>query len=266
MDSVHGQTFSDWECIVVDDGSTDGTKDIVDGYLNSDSRFVYCLNHRNRGAQGARNEGILQAKGEWVLLFDSDDYMHPDYLERMVPMLTGDNNIVACYGRMVEEKTGEELEIMDDVKEGRIYKELLRSDSYVTYQTSIIKKKCLSEIGLLDEKCPSHQELDTHLRLSRLYEYRVAPEVLWDYFVGRDDAISVDKRRHIEGQLYIRKKHWLEYRTMAYRQFLNGMRILWELSEGVPENESAYKGTIMCLAPELPLLLFKRKLMKLWRR
>ncbi len=266
MDSVLCQTFSDWECIVVDDGSTDGTREVVDGYLKTDSRFVYCLNHRNRGAQGARNEGVLLAKGEWILLFDSDDYMYPDYLERMAPLLTSDNNIVVCYGRMVEERTGKELQIMDNVKEGRLYKQFLRGNCYVTYQASIIRKECLNTIGLLDEKCPSHQELETHLRLSRLYGYQVVPEVLWDYFVGRDDAISVDKRRHIEGQLYIRKKHWLAYRTMAYRRFLNGMRILWELSEGVPENESAYKGTIMRLAPELPLLLFKRKLKKLWRR
>ena len=265
LDSVMRQTYTDWECIVVDDGSTDETISIVDEYIGKDNRFSCVANSRKKGAQGARNEGIVHARGEWILLFDSDDSMHHDYLEKVAPLLTNDNNIVACYGRMVEENSGKEIETLDNIKEGRVLKELLRGDCYYTYNAFVVRKKCLEEIGLLDEVCPSHQELETHLRLSRLCHYRVVHEVLWDYYVGRGDSISVDKRRHIEGLLYIREKHWLAYRIMAYRRFLNGMRFMWELSEGVPEKESAYKWKIIRLAPELPLLLFKRKVKKLWR-
>jgi len=263
MDSVLGQTFSDWECIVVDDRSTDNTKGVVDEYIKKDSRFEYCLNRRNRGAQGARNEGIIRAKGEWILLFDSDDYLYPDYLEKMAPLLTSNNHIVSCFGRMIEERTGKELQKMNNLMAGSVFTELLRGNCYYTYNSSIIRRKCLLEIGLLDEKCPSHQELDTHLRMSRLYEYRLVPEILWDYYVGREDTISTDSLKHIEGLLYVKRKHLFYYRTKAYRSFLVGMRHLWELTEEQYGKRETLRRKILLLAPELPFFLMKRKMKKL---
>jgi len=265
MDSVAKQSYSEWECIIVDDGSTDNTKQVVEEYIKDDNRFSYLCNHRNKGAQGARNEGIVHAKGEWILLFDSDDSMHSDYLEKTGPLLKMNANIVSCFGRIVEEKTGKVLGVIDNMKEGFVFADLLKGGCYFTFNAFLVRKKCLEEIGLLDENCPSHQELDTHLRLSCMYDYCVVPEVLWDYYVGREDSISFDKFKHIEGQLYIKKKFLFDYRTKAYRSFLNEMRSLWEMSREVPDNMSSLRREMLWIAPELPLLLLKRKLKKLWQ-
>ena len=264
LDSVCGQSYSDWECIIVDDHSTDNTKDIVDDYLRRDKRFMYCMNHRKKGAQGARNEGVLHAKGDWVLLFDSDDVMHTDYLEKMEPLMTSSNNMISCYGRMIEEESGKELGIMDRLKGGRVFKELLQGDCYFTYQATLIRKKCLEAIGYLDEKCPSHQEWDTHLRLSRLYEYQVIPEVLWDYYVGRGDTISVNKEKHVSGLLYVMTKNIFYYRTVAYRSLLKKTRMLWEecAAENGLNNRNITRFKIMMLVPELSLVLGVRRVKK----
>ena len=259
------QSYLEWECIIVDDGSTDNTKQVVEEYIKGDNRFSYRCNRRKKGAQGARNEGIIHAKGEWILLFDSDDFMHSDYLEKTESLLNKSNSVVSCFGRTVEEKTGKVLGVIDNMKEGYVFDDLLKGECYYTYNAFLVRKKCLEEIGLLDENCPSHQELDTHLRLSRLYKYRVVPEVLWDYYVGRMDTISIDRYKYIVGQLYIRRKHRRSYRMKAYRSFLNRMRILWELSEGLPDKKALLRMKMLWIAPELPILLAKRRLKILWR-
>ena len=132
LDSVSQQTFFDWECIIVDDGSTDDTKNIVAEYVEIDNRFSICDNTRKKGAQGARNTGILKAQGEWILLFDSDDVMHSDYLEKMVPHLNAGQNIVVCYGQMIEESSGKRLQVMKKMESGNIYRKLLSGKNYLT--------------------------------------------------------------------------------------------------------------------------------------
>ena len=79
LDSVLAQTFADWECICVDDGSTDGSGAILDGYAAEDSRFRV-IHQKNGGEGAARNAGMDAASGELVAFLDSDDTWHPEAL------------------------------------------------------------------------------------------------------------------------------------------------------------------------------------------
>lgn len=84
LDSIAGQTFSDWEALVVDDGSTDGGGDLVETY--PDRRFRL-IRQPNRGPGAARNRALSEARGEYVAFLDADDKWLPRYLETMVGIL-----------------------------------------------------------------------------------------------------------------------------------------------------------------------------------
>ena len=79
--SVISQTYNDYELIIVDDCSTDSTKEIVEGLAASDARIRLVTNSHNKGTAGSRNVGITLARGEWIAFLDSDDLWHPKKLE-----------------------------------------------------------------------------------------------------------------------------------------------------------------------------------------
>ena len=83
LDSVLAQTYTDWECICIDDGSPDGCPAILDQYAARDSRF-HVIHKPNGGVSSARNAGIDCAKGDWFCFVDSDDYITPDHLQTMI--------------------------------------------------------------------------------------------------------------------------------------------------------------------------------------
>lgn len=84
LQSVMQQTYNNWECLVVDDQSTDNTAQVINEFCIKDSRFVYLPNQRKKGAQGARNTGLQNSKGDYLLFFDSDDIMKINCLQRRV--------------------------------------------------------------------------------------------------------------------------------------------------------------------------------------
>lgn len=83
MDSVCKQSFSNWEFLIVDDGSTDHTMDIIDSYVERDNRIKFIKFPVNRGTNAARNAAIALAKGQYSILLDSDDYLVSDALEKI---------------------------------------------------------------------------------------------------------------------------------------------------------------------------------------
>jgi glycosyltransferase involved in cell wall biosynthesis len=80
LDSVVIQTYENWECIIVDDGSSDNTDEVVGKYVKGDTRFKYY--HRPeehlQGGNGARNYGFKMSQGDYIQWFNSDDLMHPE--------------------------------------------------------------------------------------------------------------------------------------------------------------------------------------------
>ena len=89
LDSIKNQTMTEWECILVDDGSTDGSGEMCDEYASADARFR--VNHKqNEGVAIARQTGIDSAKGDYVIFADADDWVEPDWLEKLYGKITAD--------------------------------------------------------------------------------------------------------------------------------------------------------------------------------
>ena len=93
IESVLAQTHRDWQLICIDDCSTDGSLDIINRYAASDSRITVVRNAENQGQAKARNAGLLHADGEIVTMLDSDDWIAPDALEKIVAAFEGDRDI-----------------------------------------------------------------------------------------------------------------------------------------------------------------------------
>ena len=104
MDSIFGQTFRDYEMIMVDDGSTDSTPAILDGYAEKYPDIITVYHKENGGQSVARNMALDKARGEYVIFWDSDDYADVDYLERLVSAAReGDSEVVLSGSHYVDE-------------------------------------------------------------------------------------------------------------------------------------------------------------------
>jgi glycosyltransferase involved in cell wall biosynthesis len=97
LQSIQAQTFKDWECLIIDDGGTDDTKEILAPILEQDSRFKYFTRTENyqKGLPGSRNYGLDLAQGDYIIFFDDDDIAHPQNLELCVLELSK-NDISFC--------------------------------------------------------------------------------------------------------------------------------------------------------------------------
>lgn len=98
LQSVLDQTYADWECIIVNDGSPDNTEDIAKEWIAKDRRFSY-LKKENGGLCSARNAGVTLANGEWILPLDADDRIGEEYLERAYVIIRSDLNIGLVYAK-----------------------------------------------------------------------------------------------------------------------------------------------------------------------
>ena len=109
LDSVLAQTFGEWECICVDDGSTDGSGAILDEYAAMDARFRV-IHQANTGTATTRNKGLASAHGEWMWFVDSDDAVHPqalDFLSRLIKVSKGAKTISFTTQREGEQVLGQ---------------------------------------------------------------------------------------------------------------------------------------------------------------
>lgn len=219
IDSFIAQDFKDWEMIVVDDFSKDNTKEVIEEYHQRDVRISYMLNERKKGAQGARNSGILHAKADWVVLFDSDDYVYPNFLSSLVAAIDDKTDVVTCYA-LLKSIDGLETKLMKWGGDGCIELGLMTGANYVNFDDCLFRKSKLFEIGLLDENCPRFQEYDTHIRLSRVANYKWIKGVLMDYMWGGADTLSYNAQINLDGRVYVmwhNRKRWIEIAHPSFR-------------------------------------------------
>lgn len=184
--SVLNQTYSDVEVIVVDDGSTDNTSDVVKSIV--DDRLIYHALDKNSGACIARNKGIAMAKGDYIAFQDSDDEWLENKLEiQLKKMLENHAEISFCQFRRFDSKG---ISVSPQIGEGIILRDDLLKESVVSTQTILAKRECFSEI-LFDPQMPRMQDYDICIRLSEKYNFYFVKSPLVNMYV-QNDSISTD--------------------------------------------------------------------------
>lgn len=206
IQSVLDQTYQDFEIIIVSDGSTDNTDEVVNRY--KDTRIVYLRHNKNRGGSAARNTGINIAKGQYIGLLDSDDEWLPQKLEKQVDklqMLPNKVGVVYSGFYYVSEKNGQNLSKVVPTLRGNVYDNLLQG-CILGGPTPLVRKLCFEKAGFFEEALPSCQDWDMWIRLSKYYEFDFVPDFLAKHYV-HGDQISTDLRAKIKAREWIVKKY-----------------------------------------------------------
>lgn len=97
VDSILTQDFRDWQMILVDDASTDGSAKICENYAKKEGRIQHVRLKRNSGLSVARNAGLAKAKGDYIMFVDSDDYLAPDTLKELMEQTFPSIQIMTCW-------------------------------------------------------------------------------------------------------------------------------------------------------------------------
>lgn len=108
IQSIVTQTYSEFECILVDDGSNDGSGEICDSWQQKDGRIIV-LHQENQGVSAARNKGLQKAKGDYVTFIDSDDWVDADYLQSLIQPLQQDSPELVIIGLVQEYTNGHNM-------------------------------------------------------------------------------------------------------------------------------------------------------------
>ncbi|MBU0485276.1 MAG: glycosyltransferase [Proteobacteria bacterium] len=195
IDSVLGQLYRDFELIVVDDGSTDGTDDLVAGYA---ADIVY-LRQANRGAAAARNTGIRAARYDLLTFLDSDDQFAPQKLALQVAAMGANPEFLVSHTDEIWYRRGK---LLNQKKkharnEGLIFDRCLKLCA-VGMSTAMVRRRLFEQVGFFDEELPCCEDYDFWLRVSVDHPFLVVAEPLTIKNGGRPDQLSVIHRVGID--------------------------------------------------------------------
>jgi glycosyltransferase involved in cell wall biosynthesis len=183
LDSVQMQSLSDWECLVVDDGSTDQTPDVVGARAEADPRIrAVPIEHGGTPGRG-RNAGIAGSRGELVAFLDDDDEWMPGKLERQVSLLDAEPDAGLVFSRV--ERFGDEHGPWPRVLPEKPGLRALLAYNFIACSTVVARRTALERAGPFDESLPFAQDFDLWLRILRRGSIRGIPEVLARYRVDR---------------------------------------------------------------------------------
>lgn len=207
LQSVLAQTFTDYEIIVIDDGSTDNTAEILRELIETGKiQYVW---QENQGESAARNQGLRLARGEYIAFLDSDDLWLPQKLEAQVSYLDAHPEIglaQSCFSKF-DHATGKDLGTRNSAWfSGRIYPEILMhwSDLMAT-DAILIRAEALERVGGFDENLRRAEDLDLWRRISRYYPFAAMSETLTKVRV-HSDSVSANKTKASESfRVYLEK-------------------------------------------------------------
>lgn len=221
--SVLEQTYSEFELIVVDDASTDDTREVIAAF--GDPRIRYIALERNRGAAGARNEGVRQAQCPYIAFQDSDDVWHTDKLEKqMLAMEQAEQEVAIIYSKyyyhsynQAYDGYGPTEEIYERNKSGYIFPYLLLQN-LVALPTVLAKREVFAECGMFREDWKCLEDYEWILRVAGVYQMRFLNEILLEVYATLECVSNqvgpYFKSRCALYQMY--KQELVQYRLEEY--------------------------------------------------
>ena len=269
VDSLLNQSFKDFELIIVNDGSTDGTEEVIEYYINRFPEKIEYIKQKNKGAAAARNAGIRASSGEFIAFLDADDLWLPNKLTAQISVFDTHPSIglvhtnVYGFGGPSGTYLGRYWMTSEQIERhsGHIFLDFFFRNIRITFSTVMIRRTCLTNVGLLDEYLNKFGGEDRDLLLRVLWEYKA-------YFINhplakyrdRTDSRGQKYEKKIIGQTYIYDKitqHYnlpasykkkamssiyVEWAEWCYSRFriLDGLKLQMKAIKCNPRNRTAY--------------------------
>jgi glycosyltransferase involved in cell wall biosynthesis len=209
LDSILAQSYPNLEVIVVDDGSTDGTGEMIPERYGDRVRYFH---QDNAGPSAARNRGIEQARGEYIAFLDDDDLWLPTKIEQQVAALERAPDCAVCYTRCgVLTSDGRQTEeiyaVSDEGRSGDVFSLVLRRTAMLL-PTVLVRRAALDEVGVFDPALAIGEDTDLFLRLTLRYPAVHLRETLALVREHEGRKTRDDKRRgrHLRARVYIMAK------------------------------------------------------------
>lgn len=200
VESILGQTYRDYEFVIVDDGSTDGSRALLEGFARGDER-IRLVSRPNTGISQARNETLDMARGEFYAIMDADDIAEPQRLERQIQYLEANPSCV-CVGGWFEviDGAGRLLTVLQPpVHDEDIQAALLEGHAAICQPASMLRKAAIERVGRFDKDLAPAEDLDLYLKLGEIGKLANLPETLLKYRMHAQSASSCDRQRQHEG-------------------------------------------------------------------
>ncbi len=232
IESVWEQTFSDYEIIVINDGSSDKIEEWI---ATIDDPKLKLISQKNQGVSVARNTGIKHSKGEYIAFLDADDLWHPTKLEKQVYVLDQNTDVGLVYAwvNYVDENGNIGGKISKNYAEGEVWEKLIEGDLIKCGSVPMVRHNCFKTVGLFDTKINYAQGWEMWLRIAENYKFKVIKEPLTYY---RSHPGNKSKKWEIMEENYQiifdkafanASKEQLKCKDYAYA--LSRIRIAWKI-------------------------------------
>lgn len=197
LDSIKNQTMTEWECLLVDDGSSDGSGKMCDEYASADARFRV-IHKPNEGVAIARQTGIDSAKGDYVIFADADDWVEPDWLEKLYGKISTDEaDMAICdYERISSNHTEYWIGCPGSLDKDEYLRGLLAGHFWGALWNKLVKRDCYR----LYVSIPPHMDYweDLYITcqlLTKEIKITYVPQMLYHYDIGVNDKSLTKKHR-----------------------------------------------------------------------
>lgn len=210
IDSILSQTFSDFELIVINDCSKDGTQEIVEKYIEQDNRVKLIINEKNSGVSISRNKGVASAKGEYIAFLDSDDMWREDKLEKQLKVMKDNDAVLSYTASSFIDQDGNAFNYVMEAEEktdlSTLLKKNLISCSSAMVETSVMKSM----------KMPGDQmHEDYYVWIKILQQYKYAYGINIPLLIYRMSANSKSSNRLKSANMIYNTYHAVGYNAVS---------------------------------------------------